>query len=637
MSTIDDLAKVERDIHFLISCFHNVLDELDEHDLAAGLPWQQNAPGAPIAAPPERIAQAYAIAFHLLNIAEENAAIQTRRMGETARGLTYEPGLWGRSLQQLADELTPEQIAEALAGIHVEPVLTAHPTEAKHATVLEHHRELYLLLVRRENPILTPQEQQAIRDEIVAMLERLWRTGEIFLSRPDVASEVRNVIHYLRNVFPDVLPVLDLRLRQAWRDAGFAPRLLEDTGTLPRLTFGVWVGGDRDGHPFVTAEVTRQTLHDLHRNALLLLRRQLTSLAVRLSLSDQLQTPSADLLRWIDETARALGPRGRQAVERNPNEPWRQFLNLVVARLPLDETPGDGAGLHDWEGAYHRADELAGDLQALAADFRAAGAARIATADVEPVQRTVQIFGFHLAALDVRQNSRFHDLAVAELLAAAGLDGADFPDWDEPRRLEFLNRELESPRPFAHPSSPLGPEASAVVSCYRVLAEYLATYGPDGLGALIVSMTRSLSDLLVVYLLAREAGLAALTPEGLVCRLPVVPLFETIQDLERSPAILAAFLDHPITRRAGGVQQVMIGYSDSNKDGGILASQWSLYRAQVALTEVGHSRGVRVRFFHGRGGTISRGAGPTHRFLAALPPGSLGGDLRVTEQGEAIA
>ncbi|NTV65789.1 MAG: phosphoenolpyruvate carboxylase, partial [Oscillochloris sp.] len=247
-----------------------------------------------------------------------------------------------------------------------------------------------------------------------------------------------------------------------------------------------------------------------------------------------------------------------------------------------------------------------------------------------------------------RQNSAFHDLALGQLLAAAGFAEHDVRSWDVPRRMALLEHEIASPRPFTRPEASVGPEAAAVLSCYQTIMAELRAHGPAGLGALIVSMTRSAADILTVYLFAREVGLLVETPEGPACPLPVVPLFETIDDLEHSPAILGAFLDHPLTRRSlaeqqrlsgGGdlVQQVMIGYSDSNKDGGLVASLWTLYRAQVALAAVGQERGVRIRFFHGRGGTISRGAGPTHRFLKALPADSLGGDLRLTEQGETIA
>jgi phosphoenolpyruvate carboxylase len=632
-----DFAKVERDLAFLIGCFVEVLSEIGEPALAARLPWQSAASDEPL---PARAAQAYSMAFQLLNHAEENAAAQHRRATETLHGPTYEPGLWGQTLRQLAAAgLGGEEIAAALPGIRVEPVLTAHPTEAKRATVLEHHRALYLLQVKRENRMWTPDEQQGIREEIKVVLERLWRTGEIFLDKADVASEVRNVVHYLTQVFPQVLPVLDQRLRRAWRHMGWSPALLGGPRRSPRLSFGTWVGGDRDGHPLVSAAVTRDTLATLRRAALALLRQQLTGLAAQLSLSDRLgSTPPALDAAIADLTAR-LGSAGAQAAARNPNEPWRQLVNLMLCRLPAVD-PADGA---DAPAAYQCAAELEEDLSCLHSALVESGAGRLAAADVRPLLLGVRSLGFHLATLDVRQNSRFHDLAVGQLLAAAGLPGADFADWDEARRVAFLDAELQSPRPFTHPDTRAGDQADAVLACYRVLVEERRTHGPDALGALIVSMTRDLSDLLVVYLLAREAGLAVPTPDGLVCQLPVVPLFETIEDLERAPDILRRFLAHPITRRSaasgGGVplQQVMLGYSDSNKDGGIWASLWSLQRAQAALSEVARAAGVSPRFFHGRGGTISRGAGPTDRFIAALPPGSLHGDLRLTEQGEVIA
>lgn len=645
-----DLDKVDRDLRFLIQCFREVLIELGETELAERLPWQDGRTDPPAALLPERTAQAYSMAFQMLNMVEENAAAQFRRQQEAEHGMTHESGLWGQNLHRLKNfGLTERQIAAALPQICVEPVLTAHPTEAKRATVLEQHRELYLLLVKRENQMWSPAEQQAIRAEIKLALERLWRTGEIFLEKPDVASELRNVLHYLRNVFPDALPMLDRRLQQAWEDAGFDPALLDDPQGLPRLTFGNWVGGDRDGHPLVGAETTRLALRELRLNALLLLHRRLTSLAARLSLAERLQPPPPALQARIAELGAQLGRRGQAALRRNPEEPWRQFVNLMLARLPLDVTNMETPRLTATDTVYyHRAAELTADLHLLHTTLVAVRAQRLAAADVQPIMRIVQTFGFHSAALDVRQNSRFHDLALAQLMVAAGLDGADFPEWDEERRLELLNRELAAPRPFTRADMPVGAEADAVVSCYRVLMEHIQDYSADGLGALIVSMTRSLSDLLVVYLLAREVGLAFSTPEGLVCRLPVTPLFETIEDLQRSPAILRDFLAHPVTQRSleyqraqtgadDRVQQVMIGYSDSNKDGGICASLWSLYRAGEMLTAVGREHGVRIRFFHGRGGTISRGAGPTHRFIRAQPHSALGGDLRMTEQGETIA
>jgi phosphoenolpyruvate carboxylase len=639
-----NLAKIDADLAYIMTCFQEVLVELGEPELAQHLPWGNAQPPTMSDHEPHRTAQAYSIAFQLLNMVEENAAVQMRRVLETENRLGEVSGLWQQNLRRLQElGLTDHQIASELARIRVELVLTAHPTEAKRATVLEHHHRLYQLLVKRENQVWSPSERIAIRDSIKGELERLWRTGEIYLEKPDVAAERRNIIYYLRNVFPQVLPEIDRRLHDAWTAAGHDPALLETPLQLPRLTFGDWVGGDRDGHPLVTAAVTEQTLAELRQSALHLLRQYLTELAVGISLSEYLQPSPPALLQRIADNALVLGERGQQALRRNPGEPWRQLVNLMVARLPPDE-----ADAPESTQAYHSANELVTDLLLLRQSLMEIGADRIARIDVDAVIRLVQAFGFHLAALDIRQNSRFHDLAIEELLAAARLPDNDFSQWDEARRRAFLDQELLSPRPFTLPATAVGPEADAVLSCYRCVTEHILRCGVDGLGALIVSMTRNLSDLLAVYLLAREVGLAVQEEGGLVCRLPVAPLFETIDDLQNAPEILDAFLAHPMTRRSLAahqarlgleqpVQQVMIGYSDSNKDGGIFASLWSLYRAQEALAAVGRRHGVRIRFFHGRGGTISRGAGPTHRFLNALPHSSLNGDLRVTEQGETVA
>lgn len=649
-SKVADFEKINRDIRFFIDCFREVLEELGEQALAESLPWQENSHKGdvlPLSIDVIKSTQSYSIAFQLLNMVEENAVVQYRRLLESRDDPGRVSGLWNHTLHLLKQSgLSPSQVASELARLKVEPVLTAHPTEAKRFTVLEQHRSLYLMLVSLENSVWTPQEQRDIRDAIKVALERLWRTGEIFLEKPSVVSEVRSVLYYLRYVFPETLPILDRRLQQAWLEAGFDPASFPGPDVLPKLAFGTWVGGDRDGHPLVSAEITQQALHEMRTNALLLLRERLVLLAQRLSLSDHLQPVPDALQAKLAELRQQAGTRGQKIAQQNPGESWRQFTNLVLARLPIE---GDGSPvLDDRSSCYRQASELQADLQWLYDQLAAIGAQRLADSDVLPIIRLVQTFGFHLAVLDIRQNSRFHDLAVAELLAAAGIEDTNFPEWPEEKRLAFLETELKTCRPFTLPTMQLGGEAEAVLSCYRVLAEHIQHHGAHGLGSLIVSMTRSVSDLLAVYLLAREAGLVFNSPEGLVCHLPVVPLFETIDDLERSPAILRDFLSRPITRRSLAhqqrvsqgtqpVQQVMIGYSDSNKDGGILASLWHLYQGQSTLAQVGEDQSVRIRFFHGRGGSISRGNGPTDRFIRAIPDQALQGDLRLTEQGEVIA
>ena len=635
--------KISADLDFLLGCFDEVLRELGEERVAESLPWTgHNAESC------EGFEQAASMAFQLLNMIEENAAAATRRLREMDLGSAAEPGLWPRQLKELASAgIHGASIAASLASIRIEPVLTAHPTEAKRAAVLEQHRALYTLLLAREDSLLSPSQRETLREEFKVVLERLWRTGEILLEKPDIASERRGVIYTLREVFPAALGRLDTRFRQAWREAGLDAELIANPLDWPQVRFGTWVGGDRDGHPLVTASVTDTTLRELRVSALIVLHRQLDDLAAKLPLSSNFQNFPSDLQADIDLFSQENPVLDASLRASYSDEPWRRFILHLQAKLPV--TTGEIEDAKILEGGIHfrTPSELDACLARLAASLSAMGARRLVDSAVSPIRRTLDTFGFHLAVLDIRQNSRFHDLAIDQLLAASGAASPNFSEWDETRRLEFLEAELRSPRPFLGGGASAGPQADAVLSCYAVLRQHLDKHGPTGLGSLIVSMTRRLSDLLAVYLLAREAGLAKWTTEGLVCELPVVPLFETLDDLERGPDIIQKFLENPLTRRSLAsqqvsttglpVQQVMIGYSDSNKDCGIFASQWTLHQSQDAIASAGRKEGFKIRFFHGRGGTISRGAGPTHRFLDALPPGSVQGDLRMTEQGETIS
>jgi len=638
-------VKIDTDLDYLMGCLKEVLCELGEDNAAEFLPWQKSGKIHDVHEPPPRIEQAYSIAFQLLNMVEENASAKTRRLREIEHGLSSEPGLWGQQLARLKQAgFTGGEIAACLPSVRVESVLTAHPTEAKRAAVLEQHRDIYRLLTSLENPSLTPSERQSIRDEIKVVLERLWRTGEILLEKPTVSTERRGTNFYLREVFPLALEQLDERLHYAWQDAGFDSALLENPHNWPRVRFGTWVGGDRDGHPLVTAAVTDESLAELRQNAVEVMHKHLDALAVKLPLSSNFQqTP--DALAAAIKLLSAENPAAAESIARQySDEPWRQYVLLLQANLP---------GYSEGKG-YLAPNELDADLALLSESLIATGAKRLADTAVWPVRRALDVFGFHLADLDIRQNSKFHDQALMQVLAAMGQPAPDFSEWDESSRVEFLTRELESPRPFLYHDAGIGEQADAVLSCYGVLRRHIRRHGREGIGSLIVSMTKRMSDLLVVFVLAREAGLMKWTPEGLLCQLPVVPLFETLDDLERSPGLIDAFLAHPVTRRSLAyhrqdrvqvlslpheqpIQQVMVGYSDSNKDCGIIASQWALHKAQSALADSGRAHGAKIRFFHGRGGTISRGAGPTHRFLGALPPGSLQGDMRLTEQGETIA
>jgi phosphoenolpyruvate carboxylase len=611
-----------------------VLEELGEIDLAQSLPWISQVKVS--SEPNPRLSQTYSIAFQLLNMVEENVAAQVRRSRESDLGLASEPGLWADQLERLKQAgISEPAIAAQLASTRVEPVLTAHPTEAKRLAVLDQHRALYQLLVQRENRMYTPHEQIAIRDEIKVTLERLWRTGEVHRTKPIVAEERRNVLHYLRDVFPIVLRDVDLRLSQSWSEAGFTA--LNSPDHFPRIRFGTWVGGDRDGHPLVTAQVTRETFFELREAALATLISAMSRVVEQLTLSGNDQVAPPTLVEGIERLTKETSIGIERVLYRE--EPWRQFAFLIQKKV--QQTLQDQG--------YHSTSELRSDLVLLSAALDAVGATRIARTEVWPVIRIVDVFGFHGAVLDIRQNSQFHDQAIAQLLAAAGIVlPKPYAEHTQMERLPLLLSELNSRRPFLAPDVSIGPEADAVLSCYRVVKEYRDRFGLRGIGSLIVSMTRGVADLFAVYLFVREVGLWRETPDGPASEIHVVPLFETIEDLEAAPAIVTEYLEHPFVRRSVNlqaeirgsehpVQQIMLGYSDSNKDSGIFTSQWALHCAQKEITKVAELCGIQVRYFHGRGGTISRGAGPTHRFLEALPHKTIKGDVRLTEQGETIA
>ncbi len=631
---LEGLQKIKTDFTYLISTFKEMLQSLGEDKLATMIPLGDNqvAPDNE-GVSDEKLAQAIGISFELLNLVEENAATQFRRKTETQLGLETTRGSWGETLKLWkASGISEQEMAELLPKINVMPVLTAHPTEAKRLTVLDIHRELYMLLVKNENPLWSGSERAAIKQDIKSLLERWWRTGEIYLEKPRLSDERSNVMHYFVNVFPKVLNLTDQRLLDAWEYMGFATELLEWPEQFPNLKFGSWVGGDRDGHPYVTPEFTAETLQ-LHRQAALaILKKELVELARKLSFSAYLNSIPEKFLNELQKKAKTLGPAGQQALERNPSEPLRQFVNVMIAKLDntISATPQT-----EEEHYYKYPKDLAEELRQLRELLIQLTAGSIAKEYLFPVERMLGCIGFHLAKLDIRQNSAYHEKAIHQILEKSGFEDADYANWDEEKRLAFINAELQNHRPFLVSGVSCGPEADNVLGYLREVKKYVAQYGAEGVGSVIVSMTRSLSDLLLVFLFLREVGL-------LEEHLPVVPLLETIDDLKAGPEILNAFLNHPLVReqrqhKTSFVQEVMLGYSDSNKDGGILTSRWNIYKAEETLTQVGEDLGVPLRFFHGRGGTISRGGGKIHRFLESMPPGSMSGHIKITVQGETIA
>ena len=650
-------ARVERDLSWMMGVFQELLAELGEKEAGAALPWVHGQKQLP-SIKDGKITRAYAIAFGLLNLAEEVAAASMRQLNEEINGPQHEPGSWAQALCRLKGSgETSDHLAATLPLLRVEPVLTAHPTEARRRSILGCMQEIHGILLERGGKSGRDGSERERRNGLTTVLERWWRTEEVRTQRPTVDMEREGVIHCLAGSMARSIAETDRRLRDAWQIAGFGPGGPAHPAVRPSLGFGTWVGGDRDGHPLVTPEVTAQSLLLYRAAALHLIGSGLERLASHLTLSRKYHGVPAELEKWLPEWRRRAGPEREAEVSVYREEPWREAVLLMRHHL-LSEPQG-----------YTQPEDLILDLGVIRRALLDVGADRLAAAEVDIMIRQIEVFGFHLAMLDIRQNSARHDEAMEELLAKAG-GGRSYGKMSEGERRQLLDKWWENSPWSGEEALAAGPAAREVIGTYRALGAHVAKHGSDGVGLSIVSMTRDVSDLMAIHLFARVAGLRVSDEEGRrVCPLPVTPLFETLDDLERAPKVVSEFLQHPIARKAlkvladresevnrrrrlalvdpgegtvilptepPPVLRVMIGYSDSNKDAGLISSQWALHRCQRAILRAAKEQGVEARFFHGRGGTVSRGAGPTHRFLEALPRGTLSGDLRLTEQGEVI-
>jgi len=647
-ANIQAIGKPYSDLHFLLLCLAEVLEANNEKVLIHSIPWLNTKVMPPVGQLEQKTIHLYSICFQLLNLCEVNWAVQSRRNKQQKQGSESVNGSWSHTFFQLKEVgISQEEIVATLSQLEIEPVMTAHPTEAKRTVVLKYYRELYLLLVMLENPVYTNSEREQIRSEIKELLTRLWFIDDIYLQKPQVETELENLLHYLTKVFPDVFELHDKTLLQAWNETGFKPESLQNYRSMPKISLGSWVGGDRDGHPLVTPEITKYTLERLRTEALNLMRKRLKDLADSLSI----YTSGDTLISEFQQAKKRLeqqipGISVNMSYISASREPFKQFVILLIEKLPVKKSFSGSIQQVENEFSYSNSGQLLSDLEILLRALSSWGAPMLATNEVNKALRFVQNFGFHLAHLDIRQNSEFYRTAFCGLLE--DVDNSEY-SFDSEGRVDkqFLLQELNHYRPFTIAYAGSVPETIQALGYLGVVSQHIKNYGPNALGSMIVSMTKKVDDLFTFYLLAREAGLYVKTESGPACQLPVVPLFETIDDLHSAPAILDEFLAHPVTQNTLRLQalrkgysrpvaEVMIGYSDSNKDGGILSSLWHLYEAQYELTNIGRKHGVVIRFFHGKGGSISRGAGPIHWFLKSLPPKSLCGKLRLTEQGETI-
>jgi phosphoenolpyruvate carboxylase len=581
-----------------------------------------------------RTLQAQGIWFQLLSIAEQNAAMRRRREAENRVG--YQ-GVRGTFAQLISDAaavgVKADRIRGLLAELRIRPVITAHPTEAKRVTVLERHRRIYRGLMDLESPRWTARERAELVHKLGSEIELLWLTGELRLEKPTVAQEVAWGLHFFNETLFDAVPrlleKLETALKQSYPGERFEVR--------PFFQFGAWMGGDRDGNPFVTNEITRQTLQTNRAASLARYRARVAGLIRTLSIAEStvrvppgLRDVLAQLLTEVED------PRG--IATRNRGELFRQYFACMLAKIDATLDPA-GAGASASRG-YAGADELIADLVVAEDALIECRAPGLAERLVRPLRREVEIFRFCSVRLDCRENSTRTTAALQALWQAGG--GAGEPPLpDSIAWRDWLIAELSQARTGRRELLGLPPAAAETLGIFRLIADTRQRSDRDAFGTFILSMTHSCEDLLGVYLLAKEAGLFSDAAAVETCTLPIVPLFETIEDLRAAPTIMRELLGNAMVKRSiraqGGVQDVMIGYSDSNKDGGFLASNWELYKAQVKLTRLGQELKVPISFFHGRGGSVSRGGIPTGRAIAAQPAGSINGRFRITEQGEVVS
>jgi phosphoenolpyruvate carboxylase len=579
-----------------------------------------------------RIVRAFSVYFQLVNIAERYHRVRRRRQYESSAGNPPQRASVASALERLKGEgLGQRTLQSVLDGMSVGLVMTAHPTEAMRRSIRRKHVRIGEMLESMESPALTWKEQRRLEEDLAEEITVLWQTDELRVRRPEVVQEIERTLLFFEN------PLISATL-EAYREFEdeLARQFPEDTPKLGRvLEFGSWVGGDQDGNPFVGPEMITAAL-GLHRE--LILGRHLASvsgLADHMSQSARMIPVTEDLRRSVERDERLIPELVGRYAEVDPHEIYRRKLLFVAERLRLAlERP-------DSPSAYSGTAEFLEDLFTIRESLVQNGGLRVADGGLRDLIRQAEVFGFHLAKLDVRQESSTVVRAVAGLISA--VTGEDILAMDEAARATLLRKQLTYPSLSLPEPEDLSEESGRVLETFRRIRRAKEEHTEPPVETFILSMARQASDVLSVQLLARRAGLLEVD-EGGRCTanyLRVTPLFETVDDLRRAPEVLGHLLDDPFYRssleKSDDLQEIMLGYSDSGKDAGYITSNWTLYQAQGALCSVARKHGVKLRLFHGRGGSAGRGGGPSYQAIMAQPPNSLQGRIRITEQGEVIS
>ncbi|MER2538154.1 MAG: phosphoenolpyruvate carboxylase [Azonexus sp.] len=579
----------------------------------------------------QAVVRAFSYFLQLANIAEDEHHIRRRRAHDLAGSPPREGSLIFALDSLSTAAVSPETIADFFAHAVVAPVLTAHPTEVQRQSLIRNHRDLAHLLDQRERLQMTPEESAENDLALANSILTLWQSRMLRPVRLKVLDEVKNGITYFKETFFTELPRLYIQATQQLQK-----RYPDTQWALPPFfRVGSWIGGDRDGNPFVTAEILREALRLQSAAALNHYLEEIHELGGELPLSDLLVKVSPELL--------ALAEHSTDHSPQRADEPYRRALSGIYARLAATSRSLDQVDpvRHEIGQAepYATPEALRADLKVLNISLKLNGSGNLAGGRLRRLLRAVQVFGFHLAPIDLRQNSEVHARSVAELLAGAGRC-PDYEALSENERFSLLTAEIATPRPLYSPYLSYSEETQGELAIFFTARELRAKYGAAALPNCIISKTDGVSDLLELALLLKESGLL-LPGAKPQLNVNIIPLFETIEDLQKSAATMAGVFAIPAYRELiagrGDEHEVMLGYSDSNKDGGFLTSGWELYKAEIELAQVFKQHGVRLRLFHGRGGSVGRGGGPTYHAILAQPAGAVSGQIRLTEQGEVIS
>ncbi|WP_163538005.1 phosphoenolpyruvate carboxylase [Gracilibacillus sp. YIM 98692] len=572
----------------------------------------------------QNVIRAFSIHLHLLNIAEQNYRTRRRREYQAQDTNIIQPGSLEAGVKQLIDNnVTPEQITELLEKLSLELIITAHPTEATRRSILQIHKRIAKLLTSWDYAY-TRYEKKIIKERIANEITILWQTQEIRQKKPSVMKEVSNGLYYFDRILFDILPrihddledLLYENYNQRWNIPSF-------------LRFGSWVGGDRDGNPNVKATTTFETLKRHRQLVLKKYKEALNALKDQLSHSTSKIKVSDELLDSIEQDRNALQENGWH----KDDEVYRVKLSLILKKLAFTE--------QDDERGYDKAEDLLDDLNLIRESMTKHHPQHNPIKLLRKVIRQVDLFGFHLASLDIRNHSGEHESALTEIFHQVSI-ADDYKGQSEENKVKTLMSVLENPRPLISIYDEFSPETQEVIDTFRMIRNAQDTFGLRAIEVYLISMTDAVSDLLEVLVLAKEAGLYRVYPDGTVMsRIHVAPLLETIDDLKNGPEMIKQLFDIPLYRKhleaRGDLQEIMLGYSDSSKDGGNITANWELYKAQQDIHDIASSYGVKLKYFHGRGGSLGRGGGPLYSSLLSQPSVTLGDGVKITEQGEVLS